>query len=177
MKAPPLLPEEAFYRTVRVANVDGICVMAIAGMVALAAASSGNWTGTGIGLAVAAAGAIELHGVGLLRAGRAEGMKWVIASQPYLCAVLLGYCAWRLSAPDLSALRMAMTDPLREQLAAGGWEEEAFLNFAYRMSYMAIAIGTLVYQGAMTVYFLKRKPAVIAAVEGEDAEQEEADEA
>lgn len=175
MKAPPLLPEEAFYRTTRVANVDGICVMAIAGMLALAAASSGNWVGTGIGLAVAAAGAIELHGVGLLRAGRAEGMKWVIASQPYLCAVLLGYCAWRLSAPDLAPLKMAMTEELQKQLAAAGWEEEAFLGFAYRMTYTAVAIGTLVYQGWMTVYFLRRKDAVIEAVGGEEAE-EEADE-
>lgn len=177
MKAPPLLPEEAFYRTTRVANVDGLCVMAIAGMLALAAASGGNWVGTMIGLAVAAAGAIELHGVSLLRAGRAEGMKWLIASQPYLCAVLLGYCAWRLSAPDLTELKLAMTSQLREQIAATGWEEEAFLGFAYRMTYTALAIGTLVYQGWMTVYFLRRKDAVIEAVGGAETEEEEADEA
>jgi len=177
MKAPPLLPEEAFYRTTRVANVDGLCVMAIAGMLALAAASGGNWVGTMIGLAVAAAGAIELHGVSLLRAGRAEGMKWLIASQPYLCAVLLGYCAWRLSAPDLGALKMAVTSELREQIAATGWDEDAFMGLAYRMTYTAVAIGTLVYQGGMTVYFLRRKDAVIEAVGGEDVDGEDENEA
>ena len=177
MKAPPLLPEEAFYRTVRVANIDGICVMAIAGMLALAAASGGDWVGAGIGLAVAAAGAIELHGVGLLRAGHARGMNWLIASQPYLCAVLLGYCGWRLSAPDLSALKMAMTSQLREQIAATGWGEDEFLRFAYVLTYTAVGIGTLIYQGGMTLYFLRRRAAVTEAVGADEAGEEETDEA
>ncbi len=175
MKAPPLLPEEAYYRTVRVANVDGICVMAIAGMLALAAASGGDWLGAGIGLAVAGAGAIELHGVGLLRAGHARGMNWLIASQPYLCAVLLGYCAWRLSAPDLGALQAAMTSELRAAIAETGRSEEEFLGFAYRMTYAAVAVGTLAYQGAMTAYYVRRKAAVVEAVDADDAAEESYD--
>lgn len=173
MKAPPLLPEEAFHRTVRVANVDGMCVMAVAGLLALASASAGDYRGAAIGLLVAAAGAIELHGVALLRAGEARGMNWVVASQPYLLAVLLGYCGWRLSSPDLTALQAAMTEELRAALAEAGKDEREFLGFAYRLTYSALAVAALIYQGGMTLFYLRRRAAVVAAVDrGEGREGE-----
>jgi hypothetical protein len=165
MKPPPLLPDETLHRVLRVANFDGISVLAIAGTLALASASVGDLFGAAIGLLVAAAGAIELHGAGLLRAGERRGMNWLIASQPYLAAVVLGYCALRLTSYDATLLRQAMTSDLRQSLADAGMEEEQFLRMVYTSSYAILAVGTLIYQGLMTLFYYKRRDAVIAAIE------------
>lgn len=167
MKAPPLLPEETYFRVLRVAGMDGLSVMAVAGLLALAAAAMHDLPNAGVGLLVAAAGAIELHGVSLLRAGEERGMKWVLASQPYLLAVLLGYCAVRLASYDPAPLQVAMTPELRASLAEAGYSEDMFLRLAYRLVYVVLAVGTTVLQGGMTIYYWRRRAAVIVAVEGE----------
>lgn len=169
MKAPPLLPGETFHRVVRVANLDGMSVMAVAGFITLAAASVGGYRGAGIGLLVAAAGAFELHGVGLLRAGRAHGMKWILASQPYLLTVMLGYCALRLSTYDPALLQTVISDEQRLVIEQAGYGEEEFLRNVHDLSYYLLAIGTLLYQGGMTIYYLRRSDAVVAAVESGEA--------
>ncbi|HYD83638.1 MAG TPA: hypothetical protein VEA63_06285 [Opitutus sp.] len=163
MKVPPLLPEETFHRVMRVANRDGLSVMAVAGMLALAAASIRDFSGAAVGLAVAAAGAMELHGAGLLRAGERRGMKWILVSQPYLMAVLLAYCAVRLATFDAAVLQEAVTDDLRQKIAEAGFTEERMLRQAYTLMYGLLAIGTVIYQGAMTLYYWRRRSAVEAA--------------
>ncbi len=168
MKAPPLLPEETFHRVLRVANFDGLSVLAIAGFLALAAASIRDFSGAAVGLLVAAAGAMELHGVGLLRAGERRGMSWILASQPYLMTVLLVYCAMRLAVFDATALQAAVTDDMRQKIAAAGYTEERMLRQAYTLVYGVLAVGTVIYQGAMTLYYWRRRAAVEAAVVDEN---------
>jgi len=170
MKAPPLLPEETLHRVLRVANLDGLSVMAVAGLLALAAASVGDYNGAGVGLLVAAAGAIELHGAGLLRSGEVRGMKWLVASQPYLLAVLLGYSAIRLWSHDTTELQAVMTSDLRNSLEASGFSEEEFLRKFYTTVYVVLAIGTLIFQGGMTLYYVRRRTAVAAALEHESSD-------
>lgn len=167
MKAPPLLPEETLRRVLRVANTDGMSVLAVAGMLALAAASVGDYSGASIGLLVAAAGAIELHGVGLLKAAHARGMNWLLASQPYLLAVMLAYCGLRLASYDPALMRAAMTDELRAALVQAGYDEETFLRTCYMLTFAVLAVATIIYQGCMTIYYTRRRSAVIAALEDE----------
>ncbi len=168
MKTPPLLPEETLHRVLRVANFNGLSVMAISGMLALAAAATGDYRGAAIGLLVAAAGAIELHGAGLLRAGEARGTQWLIASQPYLLVVVLAYCGLCLSSYDPTVLRQAMTSEMRARLAEVGYGEDQFFRMFYVTTYGLLGLGTFVYQGAMTVYYFRRRRAVTAALETED---------
>ena len=168
MKAPPLLPEETLHRVLRMANYDGWSVLGVAGLLALASAAAGDYWGAGVGLIVAAAGAIELHGAALLRAGEVRGMNWLMASQPYLLTMVIGYCAVRLWNFDPSLLRAAMTDELRASLAQAGYGEEHFLRLVYATTYVALAVGTLIFQGGMTVYYYRRRAAVVAAIEAEN---------
>lgn len=170
MKTPPLLPEETLHRVLRVANLDGMSVLAIAGILALASAAGGDYMGAAIGLLVAAAGAIELHGAGLVRAGETRGMKWVVASQPYLLVVLLGYCVLRLTNFDLSMLQAAMTDEMRETIRQAGYRVDQFLRMVYNLTYGTLAFATLLYQGGMTIYYWRRRGAVETALEGEEQE-------
>ena len=169
MKAPPLLPEETLYRVLRTANMDGISVLAIAGFLALGSASMGDFYGAGIGLLVAAAGAIELHGSGLLRSGETRGMNWLLASQPYLLAILLGYCALRLISFDPTLLKQAVTADVRQAIAQAGYQEDHFLKVVYTATYLTLAVGTILFQGGMTLYYWRRREAVTAALsDGED---------
>lgn len=162
---PPLLPEETFHRVVRVANFDGTSVLAVAGLLALLAASMGDYLGAATGLLVAAAGAIELHGVGLLRAGDGRGMNWLVASQPYLLAMIGGYCAYRLGSYDPALLRAAMNDEMRATIAQAGYAEDGFLRTVHTLTYTVLALATLAYQGGMTIYYWRRRAAVVAALD------------
>jgi hypothetical protein len=168
MKTPPLLPEETLHRVLRVANFNGMSVLALSGMLALAVAAVGDYRGAAIGLLVAASGAIELHGAALLRAGDARGTQWLIASQPYLLILMLGYCALNLVNYDPTVLREAMTNDLREALAQAGYQEERFMRMFYTTSYALLGIGTLIYQSLMTVYYFRRRHAVVAALAAQD---------
>jgi uncharacterized protein (TIGR04145 family) len=171
MKTPPLLPEETLHRVLRVANLNGLSVMAIAGMVTLAVASTGNYIGAAIGLLIAASGAFELHGAGLLKAGNARGMRWLIGSQPYLLVIVLVYCAMRLASFDPAMLQHAMTDEVRTAIEQGGYNEEQFLRTVYFTVYVVFAFLTVIYQGLMTLYYYRRRTAVEAALGQDDEEQ------
>lgn len=177
MKTPPLLPEETLHRVLRMAMLDGWSVLGIAGVLALASAGAGDVWGTAVGLAVAAAGAIELHGAGLLRAGENRGMRWVLASQPYLMVAILGYCGLRMWSYDPSMLREAMTSDMRATLAQSGWTEERFLRFAYSVGNAVLAIGTIAYQGGMTYFYYQRRAAVQAALDGDAGGEDEEEKA
>jgi len=168
MKTPPLLPEETLHRVLRVANFNGLSVLAVAGMLTLAVASTGNYVGAAFGLLVAAAGAIELHGAGLLRAGEPKGMHWLIASQPYLFVVVLVYCGLRLTSFDPELLQAAMTSELRVVLEEKGYDEEEFLRSVHVTTYAILGIATLIYQGAMTAYYVRRRQAVLTALDAVD---------
>jgi hypothetical protein len=171
MKTPPLLPEETLQRVLRVANFNGLSVMAISGMFALAAASAGDYVGTAIGLLIAASGAMELHGAGLLRAGDSRGMSWLIGSQPYLLVVVLAYCVVRMTNYDPSQLQRAVTPNLRAAIENAGYDEAELLRKSYVIGNAVLVIATIIYQGLMTWFYARRKHAVLASLEGESDER------
>ena len=104
---PPLLPAHALRRVTHIARLDGLGVLTVAGLFALASALLHDEVGTAIGLVVAGAGAIELHGVALLRHGTERGMRWLVGSQLMLLIVVLGYVVARLWHIDISMMRPA----------------------------------------------------------------------
>ena len=181
MKAPPLLPEETLHRVLRVANLDGLSVMGIAGFLALLSAAAGDYQGAGVGLLVTAAGAIELHGMGLLRAGEKRGMSWVIASQPYLFLVLTIYCVERIIDYDPIAMREQIhtilgwmsggtsdSDPVQQAVASETMFTDQALRQNYLLGYALLIVGTLIFQGRMTIFYWQRRAAVAAALETEE---------
>ncbi len=165
---PPLLPSERLRRLLRVAKLDGMSILGIAGAFALISGAARDVTGAVIGLLVAAAGAIELHGATLLRAANPRGMRWLVGSQLYLLAVMLTYCAVRLARPDISALRPLVTEELAEQVRQSGMSVDQVLLELQRMVFFGVAFVTLLYQGGMTIYYLRRRPVVAAALLEDD---------
>ena len=167
---PPLLPSETFRRVQRIARFDGLSVLGVSGAFALISAASRDVPGALIGLLVAAAGAIELHGLTLLKVGRSRGMNWLITSQLYLMAILLGYSAVKLLRPDIEPLRTVVTTELTEQIRLAGMTVDQFLLTFLRLVYVGVAAATVLYQGGMTVYYVRRKSAVEAALLEEELE-------
>ncbi len=160
MKAPPLLPEEIFQRVLRLARFDGLSVVVVASVCAVVAASMGDRIGAGIGVLVAGAGAVELHGVTLLRHSDARGMTWLVNSQCLIMLGMLGYCALRLAHPQLEPLRATVTDEMKQQLEVVGWSVDQFIDLVHRLTYLAVSFATVVYQGGMAIYYYRRREAV-----------------
>jgi hypothetical protein len=166
----PLLPSEILRRVLRVARFDGMSILGVAGLFALVSAASRDVSGAVIGLLVAAAGAIELHGVALLRAGRASGSRWLVSSQLYLMATMLSYVALRLAKPDIASIRPVVTSELAEQIQQAGMSVDEFLLEFLRLVYLGVAAATLLYQGGMTLYYLRRRSAIEAAFREEESQ-------
>jgi hypothetical protein len=164
---PPKLVSEILRSVLRVARFDGISVLMLAGFFALVSAASGDVSGAAFGLLIAAAGAIELHGAALLRSADSRGMRWLIGSQLYLMAVVLGYVGFRLANPDADPLlRMAKT-ALTSELRQAGLDPAQFMaEFPreLRLLYFAVAGLTVLYQGGMSIYYLRHRAAVEAAL-------------
>jgi hypothetical protein len=161
---PLLPPTEVLRRVTRVARFNGMAILGLSGAYALLSAASRDVSGSVIGLLVAAAGAIELHGSALLRAGRGNGMRWLVSSQFYLLATVLGYVAVRLANPDISVIRPVVTTELAEQIRQAGMTVDQFLVEFLRLFYFCVAGATLLYQGGMILYYVKRRSAVEAAM-------------
>lgn len=161
---PPLLPAYALRRVTHIARLDGLGVLTIAGLFALASALLHDEVGTAIGLAVAGAGAIELHGVALLRHGAERGMHWLVGSQILLLVVVLGYVALRLWHVDITAMRPLLSSAQQQVIVQSGLSVDQFLRTVYKATYILVGIATLLYQGGLTIYYQRRRAAVAAAL-------------
>jgi hypothetical protein len=161
---PPLLPAHALRRVTHIARLDGLGVLTIAGLFALASALLRDEVGTVIGLVVAGAGAIELHGVALLRHGAERGMRWLVGSQLLLLVVVLGYVVLRLWHVDITMMRPLLSDQQQKVIVESGLSVDQFLRLIYKTTYILVGVATLLYQGGLTIYYQRRRTAVAAAL-------------
>jgi hypothetical protein len=168
---PPKLVSEVLRSVLRVARFDGLSVLILAGFFALVSASSGDVSGAAFRLLIAAAGAIELHGMGLLRAADHRGMTWLISSQLYLMTVVLGYVGYRLANPDSDPIIKLVKTAVASDgvdLQQAGVDPATFMAqfpAELRLLYFAVAGLTVVYQGGMAIYYLRRRSAVVTALD------------
>ncbi len=163
---PPLLPVQALRRVVRVARLDGMVVLTLSGLFALACAAGHDELGTIIGLLVAGAGAVELHGVALLRHGAERGMRWLVMSQLLLLVVILCYVGLLLTHIDTSTMKPLFTEAQRLQLAQAGMNFEHFLRMIYIAGCAIVGVGTLIYQGGLAIFYHRRRAVVAEALKG-----------
>jgi hypothetical protein len=166
---PPLLPSEVLLRVLRVARFDGLGVLIVAGGFALISASYKDVSGALVGLMIAAAGAIELHGVSLLRAQRVSGMRWLVSSQLYLLSTILAYVGYRLARPDIAFILQFISaspaaDVFEQAAVQQGVTLKQLILDSFQQFYVCVAVLTLFYQGGMMLYYFKRRTAVEIAL-------------
>ena len=158
----------------RVARLDGGSVLVLCGALAIASAWYGDFTGAVIGVLIAGAGAFELHGAGLIKAGEPRGLNWLVGSQLYLLATILSYVGWRLMSYDPAAMRRLLEPVLHNPEIQAQFDETgvteadllAMLRTYYFTGFKVVAVGTLLYQGGMALYYHRRRAAVAAALAG-----------
>jgi hypothetical protein len=167
MQQPPLLPEETLVRVLRLARFDGMGALVLGSIFALMAASAGDVKFATVGLLAAGAGAVELHGAALLRQGEPRGMNWLIASQPFLLLVILGYCAMRLWLMEIPPVPEAFQGVFAMNAEKWGMSVAQFqrtLNYITGVAVAAVAIG---FQGGMMIYYIRRRGPVEKALTSE----------
>lgn len=165
---PPLLPLDTLGRVLRLARFDGAAALVLGTLFALLAAAGRQGPFAVIGLLAAGAGAIELHGAALLRAGDPRGMKWLVASQPFLFLVILSYCAVRLWLIEIPELPDTVRALLATSAAQWGLTLEEYLQRINRLTSLVLAVVALGFQGGMTLYYLRRRAAVELALTDSD---------
>ena len=162
---PPLLPEETLHRVVRLARFDGLSILVLGTLFALSAAATKDVPFAAIGLLAAGAGAVELHGIALLRQFESRGVNWLIASQPFLFIVILGYCVLRATHFEMPPLPEQLRD--LAELSAQQWHMSLVDYFRMINTVTAIVVGVVsfFYQGAMMIYYWRRRDAVTRALD------------
>jgi hypothetical protein len=152
--------------------MHGMTVLGLAGSFALLSAGARDVTGAVVGLLVAGAGALEYHGASLLHA-RLDGSRWLVASQLYLMGIVLAYVAYRIGRPDVAWMLPYMVgdaaEPIKEAARQQGMSVEQMLAAAMDAFYLLVAALTVVYQGSMAIYYLRRRRPIAEAL-AEDAE-------
>ena len=173
-KKPPLLPAEVLKRVLRVARFDGTSVLVVATAFAFGSAVLHDVHGTIVSLLVAGAGAIELHGAGILSHGEERGLRWLVTAQVYLMFVMLTYVMYSLQHVDIAGFRDLLrstaanmdlpTGDLRQAVAQSGVSMDDFLRASYEFFYLLVGLATVVFQGAMGIYYARRHAAIAQAV-------------
>jgi hypothetical protein len=170
---PPLLPSEILRRVMRLARFDGMSLLVVSGAFALLSAASRDVSGAMIGLLIAGAGAIELHGVALLRAGL-NGMRWLVSSQLCLMAMILVYVAIRIARPDVSWIMPYVKGEAAEPIILAAQQNnltvEQLLIEGMTTLYAMVGAITVLYQGGMAIYYVRRRVAVEIALQEHEAQ-------
>ena len=164
MQQPPLLPEETLARVLRLARFDGMSVLVLGGMFALIAAAAGDFPFAIIGLLASGAGAMELHGTALLRQREPRGMRWLLASQPFLFLVILTYCALRLWFVELPPVPEAFQGVFAASARQWNMTVEDYQRALNHITALAVATAAVGFQGGMTIYYLRRRKPVYRAL-------------
>ena len=139
----------------------------LGGIFALMAAASRDFPFAAIGLLASGAGAIELHGLALLREGEPRGMRWLITSQPFLFVVILSYCAMRLWLVELPPIPETFQGLFATSAQQWGMTVEQYQHALNRITALAVATVAALFQGGMTLYYVRRREPVYRALAAE----------
>jgi len=148
----------------RVARLDGMSVLFVAGLFAVLAALAGDFVGAIVGLLVAGAGALELHGAALLKQGETRGVNWLVGSQLSLLVTILVYCVVRWFHFELPPIPADMKPLLQNAADQLDVPVETYLRLLYHIVLWAVALVSIIYQGGMALYYLRRRGAIIRAL-------------
>ena len=166
--APPPLPHEIFDRVCRLARFEGRSLLILAGLFSLLAAYQRDGIGAFAGCLAAAVGVVELNGVNRLRQASISGLSWIVGSQIALLFTVLTYAILRATTFDPTAVARVLTTETRAEFAELGLREDQILPMlekSYVGLYVTIGLVSVVYQGAMALYYHRRRDAVRRALE------------
>lgn len=173
--SPPPLPAEVLARILRLASVDGRMLMILGGFFAALSALGGDGIGATAGCLATGAAVVELHGVGRLKLGDPESIRWLVRSQLLLLAVILLYVIARIATFDPVQMRALITPDLVESFRNAGLAEADIMPVVenvYRFVYLVVGMVATTYQGGMALYYHRRRETVRVALGSELVQDE-----
>lgn len=162
---PPPLPNAVLRRVLAVARFDGWSFALVSGVLAVWAAVSRDFLGAFVGALVCAGGIGELTGARRLARGDIRGTSWLVGSQLFILASILGYFAFRLTHVDLTPLHALFREMMKNPAFRAVWSnyedigvtEDWLLSTTYQLSCIVIPFVTLIYQGGLAVFYARRR--------------------
>ncbi len=165
---PPSKPEKALARVLRLANLEGKSVVVIAGGCGMISAASGDWLGAVIGALAAAAGVGELRGVKLLKEGEPRGMDWLVRAELFLLSVILLYVAIIFGLLAIKGIDGFISPETRSMIVSlnGRWgaEEQKFALHTIQLTYLSVAVLSILFQGGMAYYYHRQRATIGVAL-------------
>ncbi len=153
----------------RLALFDGRVVVGLATVFAVVWALGGDRVGAAAGCLAIGAGLMELRGVGRLKLGDPEGMRWLVRSQGAVFLVVLGYAVARIWTYDHAlVMGQVMTPQMQRQLTEAGLQGadvDTFVRVVFVLTYVILVLVVGAYQGWLAWYFHRRRGAVRVALE------------
>jgi len=163
----PTKAEKTLKWVLTISLIDGWSIIGIAALGMLITVIIGDYSGVMVGLLIAAAGAMELRGRKLLKRRDPSGMKTLARSQLFLLAVVLVYCVTRLGSFDDATVLGNLTPDMEAALKESGIQKADVLpmvRLAFFSIYGGVALGTLLYQGGMALYYRAKTPLITEAL-------------
>jgi len=178
MQKPPPLPAEVLARVLRASRIDGVCLVFIAGGFAVISALCYDWPGALVGGLAAGAGLIELRGRRKLQSGDIRGVKGLVYSQFVLLTVILLYVGYQLvrfdPQPMLDKFETSLASAqhslgldgpsLAELLGVTHSQLLVLARQTTRISYLAVAVISVLYQGGLAFYYHRREATLVKAL-------------
>lgn len=159
MTPEPTPQEKTLKRVLTISRVNGWSVIVFATLGTLITLVIGDPSGVAVGVLIGLAGWMEVRGNQALRRRNPAGMKLLVRSQLFLLAVILVYCASRLGSFDDATAMGNLTPDMEIILQEAGLQKADILPLV-RMTFFALygglALGTLIYQGGMALYYRRR---------------------
>lgn len=174
IEKPPPLPTEILDKAIRVATAHGRSILLVSGVFAVLAAMGQQMPATLAGVLVAGFGAMEKHGGDLLRGGRSSGLQWAAAGEFGVLLVVLVYAGWMGSHFNYAEFRAQLPDwymdYLSGQMAEQGISMDqlpTLFHMVNTLTYALLGGPTVIYQGSMAIYYLRRRHVARALLDSE----------
>ena len=167
---PPPPPAQILARVTRTAVFNGR--LQFGAGVAMALVNALNQVGSGaiLGCLISGAGALQLHGRTQLHAGDYLGHRWLIRSQLLLLGAVFIFCAVQMGRFDPALVeQIEFTAKQTAALEQANLTKEQAVHGAYILGLVLLGLFSLLYQGALALYYWLKREAVARALTGDDA--------
>ncbi len=156
----------ALKRVLRISKLNGWSIVIIAGLGALGSILFHDLVGIVVCLLSVGAGLMELHGNRMLKRHDSGGMAWLFRAELFLLGVIAAYLVSRLASFDQESVLGNLTPEMQSSLTQMGVETKdlvRLVRMAFYGGYGGALLLTLIYQGGMALYYLRKVPLVTEA--------------
>lgn len=154
-------------RVITIATIDGRILFFLAGGFGVISALMLDGVGTAVGFLAAGAGALELQGVKQIKRRNADGVNRLVQSQLLVIVIVVTYARYKMGHFNPAQWERWITPEIRDRLDVLDITVKSALaqvRIVYVSLYGAVAILTLLFQGAMAGYYHRRRNVIRVAV-------------